>query len=386
MEIKSSSLALQSQNSAHSLYLKREQLQVRFGNTGDTGLSIINTEIKQQDLLTSFKEFNQDNKGLSLQDKANKLAQELNKNNSDNASLDSAKNIDVDPFANMSAHDKLKMMLIYMLLSRVQKDPKLMKALGLDADCVQASENIPQPNINANQNNNSNVPAAAAASPVVEYQAQEMLFQSQTSQFAAHGQIKTADGQTINFNVNLVMSSQTVEFSDTRIRLQSVTKDPLVINLDGSAAALSNQRFSFDLMGDGTQSLIPELSGNRAFLVLDKNKDGTVNNGKELFGPQTNDGFKELAQYDQDKNGWIDESDPIYQDLKLWINAGTQSERLISLKDAGIGALYVGSATTSFILQGTQGPQDYLGTIQSTGIFLKEDGSVGTIQHIDLTV
>lgn len=388
MRIESSSLALQSKNNAYSLYEKKEQLQISTNvssgaKSQQVGFSITNTVISQQDLIASFQDFAKNNKGLSLQDEANRLAQELNKTNNPSSNPSKAAPDITDPFANLSPQDKLKMLLVFSLLGRIEQDPKLMKALGLDSDSLQTTgANAVQANTPTNSNTNPN----QATSPIVEYKAQEMLYQSQTAQFSAKGQINTADGQTIQINVNLLMSSQTFEFNETKALLQQATKDPLVINLDGSAAALSDNRFSFDLTGKGTKELIPELSGNRAFLVLDKNKDGVVNNGTELFGPQTNDGFRELAQYDQDKNGWIDERDPVYKDLKLWINAGSSNERLISLKDAGIGALYVGSAPTTFNLKGNQNPQDNLGTIQSTGIFLKEDGSVGTIQHVDLSV
>lgn len=45
------------------------------------------------------------------------------------------------------------------------------------------------------------------------------------------------------------------------------------------------------------------------FLALDKNGDSVINDGKELFGAATGQGFKELAIYDSDKNYWIDEND-----------------------------------------------------------------------------
>lgn len=43
-----------------------------------------------------------------------------------------------------------------------------------------------------------------------------------------------------------------------------------------------------------------------------------VNNGSELFGPTNGNGFQELAEYDKDGNGWIDENDEIFGSLKIW--------------------------------------------------------------------
>ena len=52
-------------------------------------------------------------------------------------------------------------------------------------------------------------------------------------------------------------------------------------------------------------------------LALDKNGDGIINNGTELFGPNTQDGFSELSKYDSDGNGWIDENDSVYDNLRI---------------------------------------------------------------------
>ncbi len=37
-----------------------------------------------------------------------------------------------------------------------------------------------------------------------------------------------------------------------------------------------------------------------------------INDGSELFGTSSGDGFKDLATYDEDENGWIDENDSIF--------------------------------------------------------------------------
>ena len=57
------------------------------------------------------------------------------------------------------------------------------------------------------------------------------------------------------------------------------------------------------------------------FLALDLNGDGRINNGSELFGALSGNGFADLAQYDSDANGWIDENDEIFQRLKVWSGA-----------------------------------------------------------------
>ena len=70
-----------------------------------------------------------------------------------------------------------------------------------------------------------------------------------------------------------------------------------------------NTNFSFDLDSDGVKEDIPMIRPGSGFLALDLNKDGIINNGNELFGPHTGDGFVELSSYDKDTNNWIDEND-----------------------------------------------------------------------------
>ena len=136
---------------------------------------------------------------------------------------------------------------------------------------------------------------------------------------------------------------------------------------------------------DGTEEEIASLSAGSGFLALDKNDDGIINNGKELFGPQSGDGFADLAAYDEDSNGWIDESDSVFKDLKIWTKDENGGNRLIAIGKAGVGAIYLGHTATEFSLN-KEITNETQGIVRSTGIFLKESGETGTIQHVDLIV
>ena len=85
--------------------------------------------------------------------------------------------------------------------------------------------------------------------------------------------------------------------------------DPLVFNFEGNTADITDQKFMFDLDCDGKEEEISSLGKGSGFLALDKNGDGIVNDGTELFGTKSGDGFADLAEYDEDGNGWIDEDD-----------------------------------------------------------------------------
>ncbi|MGI6434133.1 MAG: hypothetical protein ACOX0F_02005 [Syntrophomonadaceae bacterium] len=70
----------------------------------------------------------------------------------------------------------------------------------------------------------------------------------------------------------------------------------------------------------------------------------------ELFGPSTGNGFAELALYDEDGNGWIDEGDSVYARLKIWSKDEEGNDRLISVSDAGVGAIMLGNIDTPFTI------------------------------------
>ncbi len=203
--------------------------------------------------------------------------------------------------------------------------------------------------------------------------------------YQASGVVKTADGREINFGVTMEMSRAFCAKYDSIVQEDYICTDPLVINLDTNATTVSDQKFLFDLDADGKEEEISFVGKGSGFLALDKNKDGKINDGSELFGTRSGDGFKDLAAYDQDGNGWIDENDSIFKDLKIWTKDEKGNDRLIDLKEAGVGAIYLGNASTEFSLKSDE-TKATNGVIRKTGIYLKETGEVSTIQHVDLAV
>lgn len=207
--------------------------------------------------------------------------------------------------------------------------------------------------------------------------------------FRTDGLVKTSDGREISFGLKVGMSRSFMEETkltsaeDTEI---VVMRDPLVINLDLPAAAVTDQEFFFDIDSDGRKETISTLAEGCGFLALDKNGDGRINDGSELFGTESGDGFSELAAYDEDGNGWIDENDSIFSRLKVWTKDASGAERLIDLKKADVGAIFLGHAATEFSLNDRE-TNESRAKIQSTGIFLHEStGEAGTIQHVDFAV
>lgn len=220
----------------------------------------------------------------------------------------------------------------------------------------------------------------------VEYDEHNVYEEAQSSQWAAQGVIRTADGQEIAFSVALQMQRYYRQESSSQLRLGDAKKvDPLVINFDGDAAQLQEMRFSFDLNADGDAEELPLLAGNRGFLALDRNTNGRIDDGRELFGPLSGDGYADLAQYDDDRNGWIDENDSTYAALRVWTPTADGAGQMRSLQEAGVGALSLDAAATPFELRTADNRS--LGTVRATSAYLREDGSgAGTMQQVDLTV
>lgn len=218
------------------------------------------------------------------------------------------------------------------------------------------------------------------------YEAHAIYQESENTSFSAVGIIKTQDGKSIEFSVTLNMSREFRVETNLSITAGDPEKkvDPLVINFDGNAAELSQTHFEFDIDANGTPEQIATLRPGSGFLALDKNQDGVINNGSELFGPNSGNGFAELAKYDSDNNGFIDKADPIYNKLRIWQRYEDGSQQLIALGDKNIGAIYLGHATTPFQLRTADNQS--LGEITDTGVYLTEDGKTGTIQQINLSV
>jgi hypothetical protein len=219
----------------------------------------------------------------------------------------------------------------------------------------------------------------------LEYDLHETHDEIEQTSFSAEGVIKTADGKELTFSYELELERLFHSETNVSVRAGDATlNDPLVINFHGTAAQLTDKKYAFDLDADGKQDRVSWVGPNSGFLALDKNGNGTIDDGSELFGAKTGNGFAELAAYDDDKNGWIDENDAVFNRLQVWTKSGDVDVHA-SLKDRNVGAISLSSIATPFEMKN---PTNQLqGAVRSSGIFVKEDGrGVGSVQQIDLAV
>ena len=204
----------------------------------------------------------------------------------------------------------------------------------------------------------------------------ERQYEQHSFEVSMAGCIQT-DTQSIAIDVNLAMSHT---FVTEREISETVFYDPLVINFDGEIPQLSDTTFSFDIDNDGTEDQISRLKAGNGFLALDKNGNGCIDAGCELFGTEQGNGFVELSMHDSDGNDWIDENDPVFDKLRIWTEEEGE-KRLIGLGEAGVGAIYLGSAYTPMDYRNAE--NEALGRLHATGLFLHENGRSGVIGELD---
>ena len=164
--------------------------------------------------------------------------------------------------------------------------------------------------------------------------------------------------------------------------------DPLVFDLGGdgiTTVSLEESNAFFDLDNNGFAEKTSWVGVKEGLLAYDKNGDGVINGGNELFGDRTlmkdgktlaSSGFAALTEYDDNKDGKIDSNDVIYALLRIWqdadgdgIASAGELRRLVDLGIVSIGLSYSNTGVT-----------DSANNIQvRTGTFILADGSSRTV-------
>ncbi|MFH0785589.1 MAG: hypothetical protein V2B20_27090, partial [Pseudomonadota bacterium] len=136
---------------------------------------------------------------------------------------------------------------------------------------------------------------------------------------------------------------------------------PLILDLDGDGVETRSvaDNIQFDLDNNGFRETVGWVGADDGLLALDKNGDGQITGGTELFGNHTilasggkaANGFSALAEYDDNKDGRIDANDAVFSQLKVWrdLDADGVSDagELIGLAEAGVARLNLGIIAAS---------------------------------------
>lgn len=289
---------------------------------------------------------------------------------------------DVNDAADQANKDPKMQLIIGMIESLTGRKVKLFNPSEMNAHSHKAAQKIAE----VSQSGQSAQPVQNQRQGWgIEYDKHEMIHEVEQTSFTAEGTIKTSDGKEIQFSLSVEMQREFIQETKVSIRAgDAVKKDPLVINFDGTSAQLTDTKFSFDLDSDGKTEDMSFVGAGSGFLALDKNANGVIDNGSELFGAQSGNGFADLSAYDTDGNNWIDENDAAYANLGVWSKDAAGQDTLSTLAQRNVGALYLGNVTTPFDLKNSA--NDLQGQVRSSGVYLREDGSAGTLQQVDLVV
>ena len=216
------------------------------------------------------------------------------------------------------------------------------------------------------------------------FYSQTLIEEHELTELEISANINAASGETFDLSLKLSMQRYYIK-AEEQLQTQQTMKDPLVINFNERAAQLNAERTTFDIDADGINDSIPTLSLHSAYLALDKNQDGIINSGQELFGAISGNGFQELARYDEDNNGFIDSGDKIFSALLAYRPGDNYSQTLSQLS---IGALALDYIDTPFRL--TDKNNNTLGQVRATGYYVTNKvtnkGSAGSLQQLDLLV
>lgn len=184
----------------------------------------------------------------------------------------------------------------------------------------------------------SGAPQAAAAAPA----------QTPSPASVAPSARPDAGATSVASNVSVETSAQvTYELVVVEGKVRVVEKrvaDPLVIDLDGDGFEISKAEngVSFDIDGDGSKEMTAMTEDGDGALALDRNGNGVIDDGRELFGDQNGagSGFEELKKYDDNGDDKIDANDRIFDGLGILSftrdTAGLLVQRLVSAKSLGI--------------------------------------------------
>lgn len=309
-------------------------------------------------------------------------------------------NTDVDPLIGngnsektsmeslMSEEDFLKIKLLEKLLEGLTGKRFKFKYYALkDFENALAGKDMPIQRLNALTSGvikQSPTTQPASVGWGVHFQQETTQYQKETVDFISKGSVQTADGRSIDFQLNYHLSQAFWRSTKIDFKAGDALIDPLVIRLDEAPMHFSDQPIVFDLDIDGTKEAFKMPINNAGLLFLDQNGNHIADDGSELFGPKTGHGFDELKALDTDQNGWIDESDSSFNDLRIWIRTSDGSDQFLGLLEAGVGALFVSSVNTQTNLYTQNASQ--VGQMKMSGLYLKENGQPGLIHELDFKV
>ena len=167
--------------------------------------------------------------------------------------------------------------------------------------------------------------------------------------------------------------------------------DPLTLDLDNDGLETvgidPTAPILFDHNGDGIKTASGWVKSDDGLLVYDRDGNGSIDSGRELFGDSTllyaggtaADGFAALAQEDSNLDGLVNAADANFANLKIWRDLNqdgiSDAGELFTLASQNIVALKVAkTANNQTLANGNQ--------IADLGGYIKTDGTEGALGEV----
>ncbi len=217
----------------------------------------------------------------------------------------------------------------------------------------------------------------------LKYRRQESYREVEATSFRATGSVATSDGRQIDFSAALDLARVYARTETVSLRATGAI-NPGILPTNSTPAATPAPAVAAPAVVAPTAPPPSQqaLSLGGSVLGLDANGDGQIDVATELVG-QSGNGFSELAQYDEDGNGFIDEGDSVFKKLAL-IDQGAHGLTADTLTLRGVGAIYTGSVATPYRF--TDGANQTVASLSRTGVYLNENGTSGIAQQVDVLI
>ncbi|UIT47164.1 calcium-binding protein [Xylella fastidiosa subsp. multiplex] len=187
-------------------------------------------------------------------------------------------------------------------------------------------------------------------------------------------------------------SKETFKDLFDQIRRFTPRRDPLVLDLDGDGieTVAAGKHILFDHDGDGIKHASGWVKPDDGFLVLDRNGNGRIDDGSELFGADTilanghkaTSGFEALRDLDSNGDGLFDATDTRFADVRVWrdLNQDGQSQanELFTLSSLGIASITLTPTNTEDVDLGNGN------LIDNRGTYTRTDGRTGVVGDLQL--
>ncbi|HOJ32022.1 MAG TPA: hypothetical protein PKY35_04225 [Candidatus Hydrogenedentes bacterium] len=186
-----------------------------------------------------------------------------------------------------------------------------------------------------------------------------------------------AEAQSFRFQLEFEFTYEEVAVAATQEQIKQ--SDPITLDLNGNGIQLTSYKEGarFDITGTGTPVTTAFVTGGDAFLAIDRNGNGKIDSGKELFGDQNGakNGFEELRKLDTNGDGRINAADREFDRLLLWKDNGngvTEPGELITLKEAGVKEIDLGYRNVNEVVAGGN-------RVAQVSSFVRNDGTRGKV-------